>query len=71
MQVYFRVKSLAVDLKPKGIVVAQLHPGFVQTRMVGFNGDLSPDSGLCQRIEELNINNSGGFWHSNGEELPW
>jgi NAD(P)-dependent dehydrogenase (short-subunit alcohol dehydrogenase family) len=67
-------KSLAVDLKPKGIAVAQLHPGFVQTRMVGFNGDLSPEqaaSGLSQRIAELNIDNSGGFWHSNGESLPW
>ncbi|MFT7373322.1 MAG: NAD(P)-dependent dehydrogenase (short-subunit alcohol dehydrogenase family) [Oleiphilaceae bacterium] len=67
-------KSLAMDLKPKGIAVAQLHPGFVQTRMVGFNGDLSPEqaaNGLCQRIDELNIDNSGGFWHSNGEVLPW
>lgn len=67
-------KSLAMDLKPKGIAVAQLHPGFVQTRMVGFNGDISPEqavNGLSQRIEELNIDNSGGFWHSNGEALPW
>ena len=67
-------KSLAVDLKPKGIAVAQLHPGFVQTRMVGFNGDISPEQaakGLSQRIEELNLDNSGGFWHSNGEVLPW
>jgi len=67
-------KSLAMDLKPRGIAVAQLHPGFVQTRMVGFNGDLSPEQaaiGLSQRIEELNIDNSGGFWHSNGEPLPW
>ena len=67
-------KSLAMDLKPKGIAVAQLHPGFVQTRMVGFNGDISPEqavNGLSQRIEELNIDNSGGFWHSNGELLQW
>jgi len=67
-------KSLAMDLKPKGIAIAQLHPGFVQTRMVGFNGDLSPEqaaSGLSQRIEELTIDNTGGFWHSNGEVLPW
>lgn len=67
-------KSLAIDLKPKGIAVAMLHPGFVQTRMVGFNGDLTPveaASGLAQRIEELNLDNSGSFWHSNGELLPW
>jgi len=67
-------KSLAEDLKPQGICVAQLHPGFVQTRMVGFNGDISPEQaakGLAQRIEELNVGNSGGFWHSNGDVLPW
>lgn len=67
-------KSLAMDLKPKGIAVAQLHPGFVQTRMVGFNGDISPAeaaAGLAQRIDELNLENTGGFWHSNGQQLPW
>jgi len=67
-------KSLAMDLKPKGIAVAQLHPGFVQTRMVGFAGDITPAQaaeGLIQRIEELNLENTGGFWHSNGQTLPW
>lgn len=67
-------KSLAIDLKPKGIAVALLHPGFVQTRMVGFNGEISPEQaaeGLAKRIEELTLESSGGFWHSNGEALPW
>lgn len=67
-------KSLAVDLAPRGIAVAQLHPGFVQTRMVGFNGDITPAQaaeGLAARIAELNLANSGGFWHSNGQPLPW
>lgn len=31
-------KSLAMDLRPRGIAVAQLHPGYVQTRMVNFGG---------------------------------
>jgi len=67
-------KSLANDLQGEGISVALLHPGFVQTRMVGFNGDISPEqaaNGLKARIDELNLENSGGFWHSNGESLPW
>ncbi|MAK92112.1 MAG: short-chain dehydrogenase [Oceanospirillaceae bacterium] len=67
-------KSLAMDLKPQGIAVAQLHPGFVKTRMVGFNGDITPEEaaqGLAARIDELTLENSGGFWHSNGQELPW
>lgn len=67
-------KSLAVDLKPRGIAVAQLHPGYVKTRMVNFGGLISPDesaAGLAQRIDELNLENTGSFWHSNGELLPW
>jgi len=67
-------KSYAMDLKPKGIAVAVVHPGFVQTRMVGFNGDITPDeaaAGIIQRAQELNLGNTGGFWHSNGQPLPW
>jgi len=67
-------KSLAVDLKDQGISVALLHPGYVSTRMVGFSGQISADEsakGLIARIDALNLNNSGSFWHANGEVLPW
>lgn len=67
-------KSLAMDLKPKGIAVAQLHPGYVQTRMVNFGGLITAEEsakGLAARIEALNLENTGSFWHSNGDELPW
>ncbi|HBM49098.1 SDR family oxidoreductase [Marinobacter sp. UBA3607] len=67
-------KSLAVDLKPKGIAVAQLHPGYVKTRMVNFGGLITPEEsarGLAERIANLTLENTGSFWHSNGEELPW
>ena len=68
-------KSLAVDLKPKGISVAILHPGLVSTRMTSFtsNGIHPKESvkGLIQRIDELTLDNTGTFWHSNGEVLPW
>lgn len=67
-------KSLAVDLKPRGIAVALLHPGYVRTRMVGFGGGIAPEEaarGLVDRLEGLNLDNSGTFWHSNGEQLPW
>jgi short-subunit dehydrogenase len=66
--------SLAHELKPKGVSVALLHPGFVQTQMVNFAGDISPQVAaerLIQRIEELNLDNTGSFWHSNGDILPW
>ena len=67
-------KSLAVDLKPRGIAVAQLHPGYVKTRMVNFGGLITPEEsarGLAERIANLTLENTGSFWHSNGEELPW
>ncbi|MFU8784769.1 SDR family oxidoreductase [Aliidiomarina sp.] len=66
--------SLARDLQNEGIAVALLHPGYVQTDMVNNTGDITAAEAatrLRQRIEELNLQNSGTFWHSNGEELPW
>ena len=67
-------KSLAIDLRPKGIAIAQIHPGFVQTRMVDFQGDVSPAeaaANIAARIEALNLDTSGSFWHANGQVLPW
>ncbi|MDY6902115.1 MAG: SDR family oxidoreductase [Cyanobacteriota bacterium] len=66
-------KSLSEDLKSKNIPVAILHPGLVQTRMTGFSGITTEESvkGLLARIDELNMENTGTFWHSNGEILPW
>ena len=66
-------RSLAVDLKPRGIAVAILHPGMVATRMVGFSG-IPPEQaarGLLERIDALSLASSGSFWHANGEPLPW
>lgn len=66
--------SLACDLRPKEIAVALLHPGFVQTEMVNNAGDISAEEAakrLRQRIEELTLSNTGTFWHSNGDTLPW
>ncbi|PUA28879.1 MAG: short-chain dehydrogenase [Cellvibrio sp. 79] len=66
--------SLARDLHPKGIAVAILHPGYVQTAMVNFGGDISAEESaqrLSQRIEGLTLETTGTFWHSNGDTLPW
>lgn len=68
-------KSLSHDLKPKGIAVAILHPGLVQTRMTQFNPQgITPEQsvqGLLARIDQLELSNTGTFWHANGEILPW
>lgn len=66
--------SMAKDLASQGIAVALLHPGFVQTEMVNYGGDIDATTSalrLQQLIDDLNLANSGQFWHSNGESLPW
>ncbi|MGQ9427494.1 SDR family oxidoreductase [Gilvimarinus sp. F26214L] len=67
-------KSLAIDLKGRGIAVAILHPGMVSTDMIGGHGDISPEDAaqrLAARIDQLTLQNSGTFWHANGDLLPW
>ncbi len=68
-------KSLSIDLKPLGIAVAILHPGLVKTDMTAFNDAgitlAKSVKGLLARIDHLNIDNTGTFWHANGETLPW
>lgn len=68
-------KSLSHDLKSQGIAVAILHPGLVSTGMTNFNSNgISPKAsveGLLKRIDALTLDNTGSFWHSNGEVLPW
>ena len=65
--------NLMHELKPRGIAVALLHPGLVATDMTGQHGISAADSarGLIERINELNLENTGGFWHAEGYTLPW
>ncbi len=65
--------NLSHDLKPKGIAVALLHPGLVATDMTGGTG-IAPSeaaAGLIERIDELDLESTGGFWHAEGYRLPW
>lgn len=67
-------KSLAVDLLGRGIAVAILHPGWVQTDMTRQSGNLTVNeaaSSLIARMDALSLENSGTFWHSDGKVLPW
>lgn len=68
-------RSLAIDLRSRGIAVAILHPGLVRTRMVKFTSQGIPAEeaarGLLERLDALTLESSGRFWHANGEELPW
>ena len=66
-------KSLSVDLKDAGIAVFLLHPGWVSTDMTGGTGIPVEESakGLIERMDTLDISQTGSFWHQEGYELPW
>jgi len=67
-------KSLAVDLRSRGVAVTILHPGMVKTEMTGDHGQVEPTDAardLLARIDELTLESSGGFWHAKGQRLPW
>ena len=66
--------SLARDLKSRGIAIAILHPGYVRTDMTDGAGNVEPADAarmLIARIDGLGLENTGTFWHANGERLPW
>jgi NAD(P)-dependent dehydrogenase (short-subunit alcohol dehydrogenase family) len=67
-------KSLSIDLRREGVAVAIVHPGWVRTDMTHGQGLIdAPESaaGILARLDELTLDNSGTFWHQNGQVLPW
>lgn len=66
--------SLSRDLAAQEIAVGIYHPGYVQTDMVNYGGDISSKESagrIVNLINELTMEESGVFKHSNGETLPW
>jgi NAD(P)-dependent dehydrogenase (short-subunit alcohol dehydrogenase family) len=67
-------KGLSRDLAPDEIAVLMLHPGFVRTEMTEGRGHWSPAesaTSMLRRIKELELSQSGAFWHADGTQLPW
>ncbi len=68
------VRSLAVDLRPLGIIVVALNPGWVRTDIGGPHALLSTQDsvlGLRQVLERITPQKSGLFLDHDGEMLPW
>lgn len=68
------MRSVAIDLKDRGIVVGLIHPGYVQTDMGGPAADITPQesaSGIRQLAEGWTIERTGDFIKWNGETHPW
>ncbi len=67
-------KSLALDLAPRGIAVALLHPGWVQTDMGGPNAWITPEQsieGMRKVIDKVTLDDSGVFYAYDGQQVPW
>ncbi|MDE0096099.1 MAG: SDR family oxidoreductase [Gammaproteobacteria bacterium] len=66
-------KNLSHDLGGRDIAVFLLHPGLVATEMTGRTGIDPADAarGLIERMDNLNLSDTGTFWHAEGYSLPW
>lgn len=68
------VKSLSVDLAPRGITVAVLHPGWVRTDMGGPSALIEAEesvAGMRRVMDGLTAEDSGGFFDYDGSVIPW
>ena len=68
------VKSLALDLKDRGIAAVVLNPGWVRTDMGGPNAMLPVEQsvgGLRRVIGKLTPADSGKFLNYDGAEIAW
>jgi NAD(P)-dependent dehydrogenase (short-subunit alcohol dehydrogenase family) len=68
------MRGLATELKPLGIPVLIVHPGWVKTEMGGEGAQLSPEdsaANLLKLIDKLDIASTGRFLAWNGKELAW
>jgi NAD(P)-dependent dehydrogenase (short-subunit alcohol dehydrogenase family) len=68
------MRSLAIDLAPRGITCVVVNPGWVQTDMGGPNATLEPPESIGRMrdlIDTLRPELSGKFFNHTGREYPW
>jgi NAD(P)-dependent dehydrogenase (short-subunit alcohol dehydrogenase family) len=68
------MRSLAIDLSPRGITSVVINPGWVRTDMGGTNATLSPTESVARLrrlIDDLGPTQSGKFFNHDGREYAW
>lgn len=68
------VKSLAIDLQPRGIIAVLLHPGWVQTDMGGRGALISTKqsvTGMKSILGRVTHSDTGKFIAYDGQHIPW
>lgn len=67
-------RSVANDLRARGVISVLLHPGWVRTSMGGAGGKISVEDcveGQQRILDTLKPDQSGRFFNYDGRELPW
>jgi NAD(P)-dependent dehydrogenase (short-subunit alcohol dehydrogenase family) len=68
------VKSLSIDLRPRGVGCLLLHPGWVRTDMGGAGASVSVEAsvrGMRKVIDAWSMTRSGAFVDYTGAAIPW
>jgi NAD(P)-dependent dehydrogenase (short-subunit alcohol dehydrogenase family) len=68
------MQCVATDVKPQGIAVAVIHPGWVRTDMGGASADIDVSTsaaGIVAVIEKLSLATTGQFWNYDGSTIQW
>lgn len=68
------MRAILQDLQANGLIVANLHPGWVKTDMGGAEADLTVEQSIKamrKTIEALTPDRSGQFLNYDGQIIPW
>jgi NAD(P)-dependent dehydrogenase (short-subunit alcohol dehydrogenase family) len=68
------MKGLSIALAERGIGVLLLHPGWVKTRMGGWDAPLTPAesvAGMRALVDTFRMDMTGRFFRYDGTEIPW
>ena len=64
-------RTLALELKERGVTVSSVNPGWTKTDMGGEDAPFTPEQ-AAQGIYQIAVSRppTGGFWFA-GESVPW
>ncbi|MEO8464548.1 MAG: SDR family oxidoreductase [Gammaproteobacteria bacterium] len=68
------MRLAAPELKSHGVAVGVVHPGWVKTDMGGAGASITPResaAGIANVVDQLSLQNTGGFWKWNGSRHDW